>query len=302
MRKIIAALSAIGASVVLGAANETPLGEGDPMEVTDLGGRVLMVEGYGGNVAVGATGEGLVFSDAFLPESAPALIETAMATFDEAPRIVVSTHHHGDHTLGLAAFHEAGALSIGHTFMRHRIAERRFSDYRQDWVEPRAPELLPRMTYDSAFALHLGDQRIALVHYERAHTAGDTVVHFIDADVIATGDIFVNGVWPIIDHYAGGSVDGTLAALDEIIALAGPDTDIVPGHGPLASRADVIAYRAMLDEMRHAVLALQADGMSPEEIAEADPLAALAPDWRAWFTDSADVAAEMAREFARVAE
>ena len=275
-----------------GIAADSPLGAEDALVVTEISETVLMVEGFGGNATVISTMDGVFLVDSMMQPASEALNALIVERFGASPRAMINTHHHSDHSIGNDVFNASGTLTIAHTFLRHRIAYRRYSDLSERWVEPRPVERLPVTTYEDEMSLFWGAETIRIYHPEAAHTGGDSVAHASLANVIATGDIFVHGVWPIIDFYAGGSVDGTIAALAEIYELADDETVIIPGHGPLATRADVLAYSEQLLEMRGVTLAAIAEGISREAFVESDPFLIIAPEWQPWFVDSGWLAGE----------
>ncbi|MDZ7642996.1 MAG: MBL fold metallo-hydrolase [Woeseiaceae bacterium] len=125
----------------------------------------------------------------------------------------------------------------------------------------------------------MNGHRANVFHVEHAHTDGDAVIHFPDANVIHTGDAMFNGMFPFIDLGSGGSVDGFIAAQSRIIDMADDDTRIIPGHGPLASRADLVRARDMLVDARARVAALVDEGLSEDEVLERNPLAGYHDDW-----------------------
>jgi len=142
---------------------------------------------------------------------------------------------------------------------------------------------LPVVTFNDATTFHMNGQTVRVFHTSNAHTDGDAMIHFQEADVIHMGDTFFNGFYPFIDARSGGSVEGVFAAIDTVLALADDDTVIVPGHGPVGNRADLVAYREMLIKARDGIRPLIADGKSVEDIVVAKPLAALDDQWGGGF-------------------
>ena len=278
-------------------AADSPLQADDALVVHEISETVLMVEGFGGNATVVATSDGIFLVDSLMQPASDSLHDMVEARFGSSPRAMVNTHHHGDHSAGNGVFNAAGTLTIAHSFMRYRIANRRYSDVSQRWIEPRPVERLPVAVYEDEISLFWGDEEIRIYHPAAAHTGGDSIVHASSANIIATGDVFVNGIWPIIDVYSGGSVDGTIAALAEIYRLADENTVIIPGHGPLASRDEVLALHDRLVRMRDITLAALADHMSRASFIESDPLQAVAPDWQDWFIDSRGLAGAFYDDF-----
>ncbi len=135
------------------------------------------------------------------------------------------------------------------------------------------------ISFDRTVTFYLNGETIHVFHIESAHTDGDAVVHFREADVIHTGDAYFNGFYPFIDVEHGGSIDGMIAFYDQLIALSGPDSRIIPGHGPEAARDDVRKYQTMLKMVRQRVAEAIAQGQSLEDLIAAEPLADLDPEW-----------------------
>ncbi|RKY20444.1 MAG: MBL fold metallo-hydrolase [Planctomycetota bacterium] len=251
--------------------------------VTPLNPGVAMVVGRGGNIGlVHGDGEALLIDDQFAPLTESIL--AAVAEHTEAPlRWVLNTHWHGDHTGGNANLSRAGALIVAHENVRARMAtDQHMQAFDRD--VPAAPaEALPVITHKHGATLYVAGTRLDLVHVPAAHTDGDSLVHMPDVDVLHTGDTFFNGMYPFIDLGSGGGIEGLLAAADVSLSLCGPDTAIIPGHGPLAGRAELAAYRDMLAGVLAAVRALMAEGHDLDAIVAAAPSAPWDDAWGGGF-------------------
>lgn len=151
------------------------------------------------------------------------------------------------------------------------------------------------MTFRDAMTFHLNGREARVFHVERAHTDGDAVIHFVADDVIHTGDVLFNGMFPFIDLDTGGSVEGYIAAQKKIAEMAGPSTRIVPGHGPLGDRDDLKASIAMLEAAYARVKKLVAEGKGDDAIVEANPLAEWDADWSWQFISTERMTRTMAR-------
>ncbi|MAS41050.1 MAG: MBL fold metallo-hydrolase [Porticoccaceae bacterium] len=240
---------------------------------------IYMLTGEGGNIGVSIGRDGtLIIDDQYAPLAAK--IGDALETLDGgSPRFVINTHWHGDHAGGNEAFAGSGAIIVAHQRVRQALQEER-SIPLFDMHKPPSPRAaLPVVTFDEHLTLHWNDQDIDLRHAPAAHTDGDAIVHFRTADVLHMGDTFFNGFYPFIDVDSGGSIRGMIAAAEQGLALAGADTKIIPGHGPLANRADLVAYRDMLVAAEAAIGALRAAGKTPDEIVAARPTAELDAEW-----------------------
>jgi len=247
---------------------------GPTFDNTELrGGVVMMSTGWGGNLALLPGDDGILLIDDLLSMTGPA-VEAAIEELagESAPRFILNTHYHGDHTGGNPHFHEAGSTIVAHHNIRARLA-----DSEDEWAQ--LPGALPIMTFGQDITFHMNGQTVQAVHVEAAHTDGDAIVYFREADVLHMGDVLFNGLFPFVDLAGGGSFDGYIAGLERGLAIAGPDTQIIPGHGELANRDDIQTVIDMLGSVRPLVVALVEDGMTIESVLEADPLAEFTEDW-----------------------
>ncbi len=238
---------------------------------------VLM--GKGGNIGVMVGEEGTFLIDDQFADATPAILEAVKELGGDHPRFLLNTHYHGDHTGGNANLGGAGTLILAHDNVRKWLAAgyelRAFQR-----SEPPAPaKALPVITYDGEMSLHLNGEEVRAVHLAGAPTDGDTVIWFLGSNVLHTGDIFFNGFFPFIDTAHGGSLAGMITAVDRILGWVDGKTRIIPGHGPLATRDDLLAYRGMLHTALDRLTALKARGLSVEEAVAAQPLADLDAQW-----------------------
>lgn len=192
-----------------------------------------------------------------------------------------NTHWHGDHTGGNEAFGAAGAHIVAHDNVRTRLKEglkRETSETR-----PAPGGALPVVTFSEEVSFYWNGRDIRVIHLADAHTDGDAIIHFRDTNVIHSGDIYFNGGYPYVDLQSGGSFDGLIAAQEAILSLCDDATKIIPGHGPLSSKAVLGPYVAMLKDVRARIAALIAEGLSEEAVVKADPLKDLNATWGTGF-------------------
>src|SRR5947199_6951314 len=174
-------------------------------------------------------------------------IKAAISTISNLPiKYLINTHYHGDHTGGNEAFAKDGVIIVADINVKNRLAAGTTNGLTGAKTPPAAAGALPAKTYTGAFKIRLSGRVADLKHIANAHTDGDTYVWFKTANVLATGDTFTNGRYPNIDFANGGSIRGMIAATEAYLKLANARTKIVPGHGPLADRAALTEYRAML--------------------------------------------------------
>lgn len=236
-----------------------------------LGDGLHVLYGRGGNILASSGGDGLLMvDDQYAPLAEK--IRAALAELQDGPvRLLVNTHWHGDHVGGNEAFAARGAIVMAHENVWQRMAAGQFLP-RSGRTVPPAPEgALPVVTHRRGMTVRWNDQTIELVPTRPAHTDGDTLVHFLEADVIHMGDVYNGGRFPFLDLASGGSIDGMIATCREALERTDGDTRIVPGHGAVATRRELAAYTTMLETVRDRVAAAMADGADLEAVRATDP-------------------------------
>ncbi len=250
------------------------------IKTTPLGHDIYMLEGSGGNITVAAGKNGAIMVDSEYAPLAPKIRAAIAAVTKEPVRYLVNTHYHGDHTGGNAAFATDGATIVAHANVRKRLMDPPVG-FNGQKPAPAAAATLPTITYTRRMTLYLDGQTAELRHVRDAHTDGDTYVYFPDANVISTGDIFGSESYPNIDVNVGGSIDGMIAADNTLLKLANDQTKIVPGHGHVATKADLVAFRDMLMQARDLMAKEIAAGKTEEQAMADNPLAELTKKWGA---------------------
>jgi cyclase len=241
------------------------------IKTTDLGNRIYVLEGEGGNITVAVGDDGAIVIDSqFAPLYGK--IRAAIAAFTDKPvRYLVITHFHRDHTGGAEAFGRDGATIVAHESVKTRMETGTRNGLTGNMVPPAPPIALPKETYKDTMTLRL-QGRTAELHYSpNVHTDGDTYVYFPDANVLATGDIVFFARYPNIDFAYGGSIDGMIRGVDELINFARENTIIIPGHGPVGNKVMMREYREMLVVARDRIAKLKAGGKTEDEVVAAKP-------------------------------
>jgi cyclase len=265
------------------------------IKTTDLGHKTYMLEGLGGNITVAVGTDGIIVVDT---QFAPLYdkIKAAIRKISPLPiKYVINTHFHGDHTGGNASFQKDGAIVIAQDNLRLRLVAGGNVNGTSGIAQPRAPEGgVPKETYTGGVKIiEVGGRKAELHHVSNAHTDGDTWVYFPDANVICTGDVMNNRHrYMQVDFANGGDIRGMIRATDEWLKVANDDTKVVVGHGPLANKANVAEYSAMVKEAREKIENLIRMGRTEAEVVAAKPLADLDRTW----ADSDEAAANFVKQ------
>lgn len=244
---------------------------------------IWMLTGAGGNIGVCAGEDGVfLIDDQYAPLTDKIL--AAVKTLSDGPvRFVFNTHWHGDHTGGNENLGKQGTLIVAHDNVRKRMSSEQFLAAFNSKVPASPKGALPVVTFNDSVTFHLNGQEIHAVHVAPAHTDGDSLVHFAKANVLHMGDIYFNGMYPFIDVSTGGSIDGVIAAVDVALGMVDPSTKVIPGHGPLSNKAELMAYRAMLAGLREAVAKAIAEGKDRAAAIAAKPSAPWDEKWGGGF-------------------
>jgi glyoxylase-like metal-dependent hydrolase (beta-lactamase superfamily II) len=241
-----------------------------------VAGSVWVIQGRGGHIGLSVGDDGAFMIDDQYAPLTPTILEVVGRITDQPVRFVVNTHWHGDHVGGNERLGATGSVIVAHDNVRKRVSTEQFMELFQRTVPPLPDAALPVITFADGLTFHLNNDTIRVKHLANAHTDGDAVVYFEEADVIHMGDIFWNGVYPLIDVGAGGSSRGLVAAVDAVLPMISDDTRIIAGHGPaVASRADLVAFRDVVAAITDRVQAGIDAGRSLEEIQASKPTA----DW-----------------------
>ena len=233
------------------------------------------LEGQGGRIGVLAGPDGVLMVDGQFAPLTQKIVAAIKQISPQPIRFLVNTHVHGDHTGGNENFAKMGVIIYSREQLRDRLAHPRPNAQGRPGT-PAPPMALPRVTYNERATWHMNGEEVELIAIPRAHTDGDTLVRFPGADILMTGDFYRSVGFPNIDRNNGGTLNGMLNGLAMVIGLAGPNTKILPGHGPIVDRSAVVEHRDMMLGVRDAVSKLIQEGKSEQEVIAANPAAPFA--------------------------
>ena len=284
-RTVLAVLAAACIAVVAIAGEQNPADRFAGVELTVLpvAGQVHMVQrpGGGGNVGVFAGPDGVLLVDSLFAPLADRLVAAVREVSDGEIRFLINTHVHPDHIGGNEPLAGRDVLIFAHDNVRVRTLERLRFPRRGGSFAPRpAAGARPVITYNDAVSFHFNDEEVRAFLAPAAHTDGDTFVHFPESDVLHLGDVFRTTSYPIVDVYNGGTVAGTIAALEQAIGIAGPRTRVIPGHGlEVVGRDALVGFLDMIVDVRDRVRTMISEGYTLDDVMDAAPTAAYDEQW-----------------------
>lgn len=288
MRRVLSALTCLFAFAGAAAAQDFDRVQIGTTRITES---ISMLQGSGGNIAVLTGDDGtLIVDDQYAPLTGK--ITTAIAEL--TPRsvdFVINSHWHYDHSDGNTNFGRAGATIVAHENSRTRMMSDQVVSLSNRLQEAYDEDGLPKITFFQSMRFHYNGQLIDVVHLPPAHTDGDAFIFFRDANVIHTGDVFVRYGLPFIDNPNGGSINGMIDGAWLMAGLIDDETVIIPGHGQLSNRQDLLEYREMLVTLRDRIEGMMAAGHSADQIVAANPTAGFAepgPGTERWIRAAVD--------------
>ena len=261
----------------LSAAEEKPLS----FSTTKVAPGLYMLMGVGGftggNIGLSVGDDGVVMIDDSMPPMLD-IMKTAISSVTEKPvDFLINTHVHDDHVGNNETFGNGGTWIVAHKNLRKYMMEN--GKKTKDGVLPTPKSALPVITFPHSMNFYLNGHDARIFHLPHAHTDGDAVIHYQKANVIHTGDILFNGMFPFIDIDKGGCAYGYLQAQRKILEIANDNTKIIPGHGPLATKKDLAASNAVLEDSINIIADLIASGKDEEQVIALNPLAKYHDDW-----------------------
>ena len=281
-RAAVAAISVLSLSFVSAQApqGQAPAGRGQaqapapPVMVTTtkFGNNFYAIDGQGGRMGALMGPDGVFLVDAQFPAVTDRIVSAIRQIEPDARfRLLVNTHVHGDHTGGNENFAKLGATLMSRPLLRARLMKPAPPAPGGNPIAPAPAAALATVTYDERTTIYMNGEEIQLIPLRDAHTDGDTAVRFPTADVLMTGDVYRSVGYPFMDPNNGGTLKGMLASLGVLIESAGPNTTVIPGHGPIVNRAAIIAHRNMAEAVRDRVAKAISAGQTLEQVVASKP-------------------------------
>jgi glyoxylase-like metal-dependent hydrolase (beta-lactamase superfamily II) len=241
------------------------------IKTTKITETIYMLEGSGGNIGVLAGKDGIILiDDQFGPLTEK--IKKALAQISDQPvKFVINTHFHADHTGGNENFGGQGAIIVSHENNRKRLSTDQFLAAFEAEMKASPYDALPKVTFTDSVTFHMNGETVNVVYVKNAHTDGDVIIHFKESNVFHCGDVFVRYGFPFIDQPNGGSIDGMIKGTDLLISRTNEQSKIIPGHGALAVKKDLIDYKKMLVTVRKKVADGIKQGKTLEQVVDTDP-------------------------------
>ena len=268
MKKIIVLISLLLAQTSF--ANEVNF------KLEELTKGLHVLYGQGGNIAISTGDDGIYIVDDQFAKLHDQIKQEISKLKPGAPEFVINTHHHGDHTGGNEKFAEAGAHVIAH----HNVYKRLLIKHGKN------SGFLPVLSFDSQMMLHFNNEDAKLWHYPNAHTDGDAIIFFSNANVVHMGDVYFNlGGLPFVDVDSGGSLQGVIAAVNDVLSRIDEQTKVIPGHGPVTNKAGLQNYLALLEKAKGLMLAAIEKHGDLERVQAARPLQSLNLTYAYWLPE-----------------
>jgi cyclase len=254
------------------------------LSIEHVQGSVYMIQrpGGGGNIGASIGDDGVLLVDSLFEPMADSLVRAVRTVTDEPIRFLINTHVHPDHIGGNEPLRDLGVLIFAHDNTRSRFffERNRFPRRGGSFAPAPSERARPEVTFDSEVGFHVNGEEVRAFLAPPAHTDGDVFVYFTESDVLHLGDVFRTTSYPIMDVFNGGSLRGTIAALDLAIDIAGPNTKVIPGHGlDIVGRDSMIEFRDMILDVRSQVYDMIRQGIHLDEIMAANITAIYDPKW-----------------------
>ncbi len=254
-----------------------------PLTLQPLGERITVLSGAGGNITLLRSDAGLLMVDSGLPDTAGVMSAKIKEAASLPVQQLINTHWHYDHTGGNEVIAQAGAKITAQENCAKRLAVTQHMTFMKRDIPALPPGARPKDTFTDKKTIHFADEQLALQYLPPAHTDGDITIHFPKANVYSTGDLFFNGFYPFIDYSSGGSIEGMISNAEAMMRYVDAFTKIVPGHGPVGTKADVQSFHQMLSGSNEQVSKLIRQGKTLNEIVALKPTALYDEKWGSGF-------------------
>jgi glyoxylase-like metal-dependent hydrolase (beta-lactamase superfamily II) len=249
------------------------------IQTTEVASGIYMMTGSGGNIAVSIGPDGtFLIDDQFAPLNKK-IMKAIKAAGGDTPKFLVNTHWHGDHTGGNQAMGEAGTIIVAHENVRKRLSSDQFVKAFNMKSGPQPKAALPVITFTNEVTFHWNNDDLNMVHVDNAHTDSDSYIFFKNANVIHVGDLYFSGFYPFIDPDSNGSIAGVIAGVNKVLERINDNTKVIPGHGPLSNKTELVAYRDMLSTVYERIKQMKDAGKSQDEVVAAKPTADFDAEW-----------------------
>jgi glyoxylase-like metal-dependent hydrolase (beta-lactamase superfamily II) len=250
-----------------------------PIKTTKLTDTIFLLQGVGGNMVAQIGPDGKLLIDSSMATASRAIVQ-ALGKLNGSPlKLLLNTHWHFDHTDGNAALHDAGAFIIAQENTRLRLSTPQKVKILNLEFPASPTGGLPQLTFVDNEKLYFDNDELDMVHAPNAHTDSDIFVHFVNGNVIHTGDLWFNGMYPLIDDSTGGTMNGMIQGVDQVLAIADDRTKIVSGHGPLGDKRALQKYRDMLSTVANRIEKLKIAGQTLDQVIAAKPTTDLDSAW-----------------------
>jgi len=241
------------------------------IKTTKVAGSVYMLEGSGGNIGVLIGNDGIIIiDDQFAPLSEK--IKKALGVLSNKPlKFIINTHYHDDHADGNKALAREGAIIVAHENTRKRLSANQINTVIKMEQKAYPYEALPKITFSESVTFNMNSETVQVYYIKNAHTDGDAIIYFKESNVLHAGDVFVRYGLPFIDQENGGSIDGMILGADQILKIINDETKIIPGHGQISNKKDLIEYKNMLQTVRNRIADGIKAGKTTDQIISSDP-------------------------------
>lgn len=286
-KNLVTASALFTISMFTSAADQAK--DGPDFSTTEVAPGIYMLMGVGGftggNIGLSIGDDGVVMIDDSMPPLLGKMKAAIKSVTKNPVNFLINTHVHGDHTGNNQNMGNDGTRIVAHENLRINMLTKGLRT--KDRNKPMPKAALPVITFSHAMSFHLNGEDLRVFHVENAHTDGDAVIHYQNANVIHTGDTMFNGMFPYIDINNGGSVNGYIAAQQKIFSMSNEQTKIIPGHGPLADKKQLEQALDMLIDTKKLISALIAKGKTEDEVVNANPLKKYHEKWNWQFITTA---------------